>query len=90
MLRKPTIPDVTPVVKEWYSKPGNECGGLFHIILDDGNNEQHWADELLEQAKASGDTDAIQLAELLAAMSPTQRLKLSKMNWLDDHSSDTE
>jgi len=77
---KPSIPEVAPLIKAWYAKPGNSCGGLFHVILDDSNKEQHWADEALELAKASGDSDAIKLAEKLAAMSPTQRLKLAKMN----------
>lgn len=78
--QKPTIPDVLPLVKAWYAKPGNGCGGLFHIILEDGNHEQIWADKALEQARAANDLDAIQLAELLVAMSKTQRLKLSSMD----------
>lgn len=78
--KKPTIPEVLPIAKAWYSKPGNGVGGMFHIILEDGNNEKHWAERALEQAQASGDADAIQLAKLLVAMSPTQRLKLSRMN----------
>jgi hypothetical protein len=77
---KPTIPEVLPIVKAWYTKPGNECGGIFHVILDDGNHEQHWAAGALNDARASGDEEAIRLAELLAAMSPTQRRKLSKMD----------
>ena len=80
MRQKPTIPEVLPIVKAWYAKPGNECGGMFHIILDDGNHEQHWATKALEEARASGDGEAIHLAELLAAMSPTQRLKLSNLD----------
>lgn len=78
LTKKPTIPEVLPLVKAWYSKSGNECGGLFHLILDEGNHEQHWASGALEKARLSGDADAIHLAELLAAMSPTQRRKLSQ------------
>lgn len=80
MSVKPTIPEVLPLVKAWYDKPGNGAGGIFHIILDDGNNQQHWANLALEEAKELGEQDAITLAEKLAAMSPTQRLKLSKMS----------
>lgn len=78
--RKPTIPEVLPLVKAWYAKPGNACGGLFHVMLDDGNHEKLWANKALDAARELGDKDAIALAELLAAMSPTQRLKLSHMD----------
>jgi hypothetical protein len=78
--KKPAIPEVLPIVKAWYAKPGNECGGMFHVILDDGNHEQQWAAGALEDARAFGDEEAIHLAELLAAMSPTQRRKLSKLD----------
>lgn len=90
LVTKPTIPDVSPLIRAWYAKPGNECGGMFHIILDDGNHEQHWANGKLEEAKASGDPDAISLAERLQAMSPTQRLKLSKMNWFQNQAISVE
>lgn len=79
MMRKPTIPEVLPHIKAWYAKPGNECGGLFHVILEDSNAERHWAQVALEDARATQDADAIHLAELLAAMSTTQRLKLSHL-----------
>lgn len=79
---KPTIPEVLPLIKQWYSKEGNSCGGIFHVILSDGNYQQTWADEALEHAKQIGDPDAIQLASLLAIMSGTQRLKLCRqISW---------
>lgn len=76
---KPTIPEVLPLVKAWYARPGNEAGGVFHVILDDGNHERHWAEKALEDAQASADTQAIELAQLLVAMSSTQRRKLSHL-----------
>lgn len=79
-VMKPTIPEVLPLVKAWYAKPGNGCGGLFHIMLEDGNHEQVWAVKALEAAQSSSDPEAIALASLLVAMSPTQRLKLSHMD----------
>ena len=75
--RKPTVPEVMPLVREWYGKPGNQAGGIFHVILDDGNFEQVFADQALQSARELGDPAAVMLAELLAAMSPTQRRKLS-------------
>lgn len=75
--RKPTVPEVMPLVREWYAMPGNQAGGIFHIILDDGNCQQTFADQALESARQLGDPVGLELAELLAAMSPTQRRKLS-------------
>ncbi|WP_432263302.1 hypothetical protein [Cupriavidus sp. TMH.W2] len=81
---KPSLPEIKPLVRAWYAKPGNGAGGLFHLIIEGGNNEQRWANAALEAARASGDADAICLGELLAAMSPTQRQKLSKTWHLTD------
>jgi hypothetical protein len=78
--KKPSVAEVLPVVKAWYAKPGNRCGGMFHVILDDGNHEQHWATSALAEARASGNGEAIHLVELLVAMSPTQRRKLSHLD----------
>lgn len=80
MNQKPTIPEVLLLVKAWYAKLDNEGGGIFHVILEDGNHEQHWAVKALEDARATGDTDAILLAEKLVAISPTQRRKLANMH----------
>lgn len=74
---KPTVPEVAALVKAWYAKPGNAAGGIFHVILDDGNSEQFFAESALEEAVTSGDPESIELAQKLVAMSPTQRLKLS-------------
>ncbi|MCT0528339.1 hypothetical protein N0599_21620 [Pseudomonas aeruginosa] len=75
--KKPTVPEVMPLVREWYDKPGNQTGGIFHVILDDGNYEKVFADQALKSARELGDPEAVILAELLVAMSPTQRRKLS-------------
>lgn len=78
-MKKPTIPEVHPLVQAWYRRPENGAGGMFHVILEDSNQEQRHADTALATARESGDAEAIHLAELLAAMSPTQRLKLSQL-----------
>lgn len=81
--KKPTLPEVIPLVRAWYKLPGNGAGGMFHIIIDDGNCEQHFANSALEDARETGDPVAIELAEKLAAMSSTQRKKLRKTWYLE-------
>jgi hypothetical protein len=81
--KKPTIPEVIPLVKAWYALPGNDVGGIFHVMLDDGNWEQCFANSALQDARELGDPQAIELAEKLAAMSGTQRRKIRKV-WFRD------
>jgi hypothetical protein len=55
------------------------CAGCCaHIILDDGNVEQHHAEFCLAQAQDRGHADCLALTELLARMTQTQRAKLFK------------
>ena len=76
---KPTVPKVLPLMREFQSKKGNEVGGVFHIVLDDGNVENRHVEWCLELAKQNGDELAIRLGELLMKMSKTQRLKLADL-----------
>lgn len=57
-------------------------GGHFHVILEDGNHEQHFADSALAEAKHLGDPLTIKVGEVLAEMSSTQRRKLSHCSFL--------
>jgi hypothetical protein len=77
MAGKPTIPEVMPLIQEFYRKPGNGNGGVLHIVLEDGNVEDGHVRFCLQQARNQGDTDGIQIAELLLRMSKTQRGKIS-------------
>lgn len=76
---KPTVLTVLPIMREFQSKKGNEVGGVYHIVLDDGNIENHHVEWCLEEAEKQNDTLAIKLGELLMKMSRTQRSKLSKL-----------
>lgn len=76
---KPTVPEVLPLMREFQTKKGNEVGGVFHIVLDDGNVENSHVEWCLERAKEEGDELAIRLGELLMKMSKTQRLKLADL-----------
>lgn len=77
MLRdKPTVPDVLPLVRAYYAKPGNEAGGSLHIVLDDGNVDDDCVEFCEKYATENGDEDGVALARILRRMSKTQRNKL--------------
>jgi len=77
---KPTIPEVLPLVKEWKANPENPA--IFHLIFDDCNYEQKWADLALKEAIELKNQQAINLALKLQSMSCTQRKKLSTIDSL--------
>lgn len=78
-----TVPEVVPLVKVYYGKPGNSVGGNLHLVLEDGNVQDSHVRFCLERAKECGDEDGVKLAEVLLRMSKTQRTKLSCMSWRD-------
>lgn len=80
MENKPTVPEVLPIVKAYYAKPGNGVGGSLHIVLDDGNIDTKSVEFCKEYARQNNDSDGIALAELLLKMSYTQRKKLSVLD----------
>lgn len=73
---KPTVPEVLPLVRAYYAKDGNGAGGSLHVVLDDGNVEDHFVEFCMEEARKMGDVAGVALAELLLGMSKTQRRKL--------------
>ncbi|MGK3981344.1 hypothetical protein WMF38_57635 [Sorangium sp. So ce118] len=76
---KPTVPDVLPLVRAYYAKPGNGAGGSLHVVLDDGNVDDDSLRLCEERAEERGDRDGAALAKALLRMSKTQRLKLRAM-----------
>ncbi len=78
---KITVPQVLSLVKAFYQKEGNGCGGNLHIVLDDGNIEDEHILFCLRQCEAKSDTDGIILCNLLQRMSKTQRLKIYRTHW---------
>lgn len=74
--RKLTVPEVLPVVRAYYAKPGNGAGGSLHLVLDDGNIGTSSVVFCREYALRNNDLDGVALAELLLKMSYTQRKKL--------------
>lgn len=75
---KPTVPEVLPLVRAYYAIPGNGVGGHLHVVLDDGNVEDHFVQFCREDAIAAGDAKGLELADLLLLMSKTQRRVLSR------------
>lgn len=76
LYKKPTVPSVLPMVKE-YCRNHAGCGSL-HIVLQDQNVNDSHVIFCLNAAKESNDLDGVILAKLLLMMSKTQRLKISK------------
>jgi len=65
------------MIRDFYSKCGNDCGGTLHIVLDDCNIETHhiiWC--LNNTIKKENDEDARQIAYLLLSLPEGERLKI--------------
>ena len=75
-MKKPTVPEVLPLIVTYYSIPGNSVGGIFHIVLDDGNVDDGDVEYCLNLAKEREDKESIEIGEILLRMSRTQRRKL--------------
>jgi hypothetical protein len=77
---RPTVPQLVPLIRAYYAKPGNLVGGNLHAVLDDGNLADGHIEWCLARARDEGDADGVLLAELLLQMTPTQRRKLAAMS----------
>lgn len=77
MADKPTIPEVFDRF-DAYSRIHGAWGSL-HIVLDDGNHEDHMVAWCIGSAEDRGDFEGAALARILLRMSRTQRGRLSKL-----------
>lgn len=75
-LGNPTVPEVLPLIRAYYAKPGNSVGGHLHITLEDGNVDDDSVRYCIESSRWCGDDDGVALGEILLRMSRTQRRKL--------------
>ncbi len=73
---RPTVPDVLPLVRQIYERHAAGC--CLHIVTDDGNVEQDHVEFCVRQAQSEHHTDCLAAAEMLAAMTETQRRKVYK------------
>ncbi|WP_041358495.1 hypothetical protein [Nitrobacter hamburgensis] len=66
----------------------NPAWGSLHIVLDDGNVDDASVSFCQKLALNNGDVDGIGLADALAAMSRSQRLKLpGRIGFVAEHGS---
>lgn len=65
--------EVAALIREFYSFPGNECGGLLHVVIDDLNVETEIVCRALVDAVMMRDLDAIALGEVLRDMTVYDR-----------------
>jgi len=77
VLKKYTVPEVAPLVKQLYRTRAAGC--CLHIVLDDGNVEDGSVKYCINYAKEQGHNDCDVLANILLSMSKTQRKKLGKV-----------
>lgn len=62
-----------------YNKPGGGAGCCLHVLLDDCNTENGFAEFCAEWAIGQGHADCWAVAVKLASMTRTQRTKLARM-----------
>ena len=74
MNGKPTVPEVTPLVKAVYNRSSVGC--CWHILLDDGNVDDKSVRSCTNNAIQHQHPECLALIEPITAMSKTQRLKL--------------
>lgn len=74
---KPTIPEVLDRFRAYHQQ--HPTWGCLHIVLDDENVADADVRYCLAYAQHEGDTEGVALAEILLAMSRTQRLKLGEV-----------
>jgi hypothetical protein len=49
------VPEAAEALRVYYARPGCGLGGVVHIITEDSNTAQHFADSCLREAIAHGD-----------------------------------
>lgn len=73
---RPTVPDVLPFIRSIYAR--NVAGCCLHVVTDDYNVDDDFVEHSIERARELGHADCLKAAEMLAAMTTTQRLKASR------------
>lgn len=63
------LADLEAQIERFYAKPGNECGGSLHVVLDDGNYDRACIEFVLGYATECGDADGVAIATALLALS---------------------
>lgn len=79
-MNKPTIPEVLPLIKKYYSNPCNSSGGNLHIFFEDWNIKDKDLTFCLAQCHKDQDGLGAELCALLLQMSKRQRRKIVKIS----------
>jgi len=72
-MNKPSELLLNAMIDAFYAKPGNICGGILHIVLDDENYETHHVEWCREEAVSANDQDAIFIADVLLLYTEEER-----------------
>lgn len=70
---RPKVPDVMPLVRAYFAKPGNGAGGNLHVALDDGNLDNGSLQFCLSECEREHDYDGATIMRLMLQMTRTQR-----------------
>lgn len=83
--RKPTVPQVLPLVQDFMAGVGHGVGGALHIFIEDGNIEtehvsfcREWALAAKCHCRRIVCVEAVHICDLLLRMSKTQRREIVK------------
>lgn len=60
---------VADIIREFYTLPGRECGGVFHVVIDDLNIEREFMLSCVLEAYRGGNQADIEMGELLLSLS---------------------
>jgi hypothetical protein len=75
-FRKPTLPEVRPLVAAYYQLPGNGVGGALHVVLEDANWQRSHVRSCMINAP-DHDQATLALGRVMLKMSNSQRRKLT-------------
>lgn len=75
--RKPTLPEVDPIISQLYATPNGGAGCCLHIVVDDGNIDDDDVAFCVQEAERREHPWCEALARVMLRMSKTQRRKVS-------------
>jgi hypothetical protein len=80
-MPRPRIPEVAPLIRDYYALDGNSTGGSLHLVLDDGNVRRRHVEFCRDYALDLGDQAGVEIADMLLLMTVSQRRRLSGMRF---------
>ncbi len=74
---------VAGLIEHYWQKPENICGGRLHLVLDDGNIEDHHISSCMDYAQENSDADGVRICRLLKKLSVKQRKEVIENDYED-------